>query len=473
MKSTRAVGSNQYRARFEVDSLPDIDLMAQASTTSVTCYRCCEIWGGRCQAWVQAPDWAHGTHRPQQMLTAAHNRLPNPDWILQNVELDPAQQAVLAGNPRLSFSALCTLLESGGGGTTLSRLTLWSGEKTLNQELSPGGWTDERWEQIKRIWPQPEVITLHNMAPYAPPGVWRSWVMDPANKYIVPELAGMVNRVYPISGVITIASVAERDNWDSAAWAEIWRRAGEHLRRSPRLRQTALCRWGAAGPEEAEALAGAYRSLQYDGLLRALREQWIRAANDALMRLNDDPNLTQWQAVQLASLVAHEAGDWLDTTNLWRQVVQPRVPRYTAYQDLLCQLAIRNDAPAEIRRGLAATRIGGSERLLSTVDNRILDADTIDNLYRDPDSHNKLTIKNRLNLVSRVQCPPSVLEREARGKSKTVALAAAEHPQCSSEALVHVWQRWGTTDGSDRWRQRILQHPNFPEEYRVIAQLAQ
>lgn len=59
----KAVGSNQYRTRPQLDTAADAsgpDLMAQACSTQIM--RCGQVWGTRCRAKVQPPFYSHGAH---------------------------------------------------------------------------------------------------------------------------------------------------------------------------------------------------------------------------------------------------------------------------------------------------------------------------------------------------------------------------------------------------------------------------
>ena len=102
----RVHGSNQYRARLG-DDLPDPcgpDLMAQAAAGVMNGrQRCGEVWGTKCQAWVDAPDYSHGTHGLCGDLTQLGFDPNCPPWALpQLVNSDnPAVRAAVAGNPNL------------------------------------------------------------------------------------------------------------------------------------------------------------------------------------------------------------------------------------------------------------------------------------------------------------------------------------------------------------------------------------
>jgi len=109
MARKRAVGSNQYQARAGVgfDPAEGAVLMAQAGAS--TRVRCGDVWGTNCRAWVQAPDFRHGTcgrSFDAQVRAAANPQcLPEVLAVVATSD-DPVLRFMVVKHPLLSPAVL-------------------------------------------------------------------------------------------------------------------------------------------------------------------------------------------------------------------------------------------------------------------------------------------------------------------------------------------------------------------------------
>lgn len=83
---------------------PDLMAQA-AGATPVQRLRCGEVWGTKCQSWVTPPDFTHGQHglAGDRVLLAANPDCPS--WALPMLaqDPDPAVRCMLAANPQLGI----------------------------------------------------------------------------------------------------------------------------------------------------------------------------------------------------------------------------------------------------------------------------------------------------------------------------------------------------------------------------------
>ena len=116
--------------------------------------------------------------------------------------------------------------------------------------------------------------------------------------------------------------------------------------------------------------------------------------------------------------------------------------------------------------------VTANDKGLKAVPETMLDTETIAGIYADREIRSRLSDKNRLDLLSMPHCPPQVLTIEASSKVRQVAMAAVSNPHCPADALVKAWGNHGA-GLNILGRNRFLEHPNFPEEYRQLVRLAQ
>jgi len=96
-------GSNQYkRVAKQNDSVAPL-LMIPATSTDRIRMRCGEVWGSKCQTWVEAPEYRHGAH-PSGKAREDKARDPDtPAEILATLALDEDKAVCQAArnNPHL------------------------------------------------------------------------------------------------------------------------------------------------------------------------------------------------------------------------------------------------------------------------------------------------------------------------------------------------------------------------------------
>jgi len=76
------VGSNQHRTRWGPD-LPAPDRALGAPPGAPERLRCGEVWGTRCRAWVDPPDFSHGEHPSPEGRAARAQDPACPPGLLQ------------------------------------------------------------------------------------------------------------------------------------------------------------------------------------------------------------------------------------------------------------------------------------------------------------------------------------------------------------------------------------------------------
>lgn len=72
--SRRTSGHNQYTCR-NLARVPTAELDLMAQVQKLHHIRCGQVWGTGCRAWVQPPQYSHGTHG---MLTESEPEMPWP-----------------------------------------------------------------------------------------------------------------------------------------------------------------------------------------------------------------------------------------------------------------------------------------------------------------------------------------------------------------------------------------------------------
>lgn len=447
------------------------DLMSQINR-EVARLRCHQVWGGRCQTWVSAPSWGHGSHQAYHKLTPdTIQRLPDPDFVLQRFELDKSQSGALARNPRLSFNGLCTLLQGPHGeSVSFARTNAWSkwsgkpGNTAQDCTLEPGGWTDERWAKLIAVWPTSG--SLSTWMRWAPRDIWRKLVHDPVRAREVRQLARAVYA--PGARLLDLIAVGERDRWPDPVWADIWQ--GTYpIRSNPSLYLRALEHLKQAGPREMAKLSIiSAPTTSNPGLSQ---KQWILTLHEALMRNMDAPGVTDAHILQVAQRLAIEQDDSLDTPRFWSTVIAPRLSGDgSIHNTLIRAVAKRPDAPPEAK--LAAARWATTDlQRVQSMPATVWDAATIQAVYEDRQIRARMPEAVRRQLLAQPQCPPSVLATEARSKIASIRRQAIKHPDCPSDVLLRVWANQGESMHPFD-RQILLEHPNMPEEYRALAQLA-
>lgn len=109
----RVVGSNQYKSRAGVISIPNQGNLCDPWDQSVR-LRCGDVWNTRCKAWVCAPRWSHGSHGMSP--SALHNNMVRlssdcpPDTLTQIAATGPWElRAEVAVHPRCPVDTIWQL----------------------------------------------------------------------------------------------------------------------------------------------------------------------------------------------------------------------------------------------------------------------------------------------------------------------------------------------------------------------------
>jgi len=103
------VGSNQYKRL--VKQSQSVAPRLVIPTTGTARIRCGEMWGTKCQTWVEAPEYRHGAH-PSKKAKWAKARDPNaPAEVLATLAWDEykVMRCGVAGNPHAPAEVLAKL----------------------------------------------------------------------------------------------------------------------------------------------------------------------------------------------------------------------------------------------------------------------------------------------------------------------------------------------------------------------------
>lgn len=447
----KQVGSNQYRTRLGTETSGGPDLMAQAQAANGgERRRCGEVWGTACQAWVQGPTWAHGSHpaNPQALAEIDH-----PDRTIDIVgisQLSYDQLTHLARNRRLGPGSVWRLINDQRG------LSIYHDNDWLLGACVKS-WNPDQAQALIKRWP-----------PHLPPARSRAFSGALVQRLSDTERWELVQD--PNWGELALTHFQGNQIRDPEMFVAVWTHTKQHgtrddllriIRNNPKTVPLDIIHEVLAtdilGPYDTQSLVYNYHQHLTDDELQKAVLSFPNGLTPAMFTIIQDRPIGR------------------DLRWLWEassMLRSPHVDRYLGGRTSARHILLAPGMPPAARLHYLSVAIDWTKN--STDASMYLGGDppipteTIAAAYSDNSIRSRMTVDARERLVLLPQFPPEIIAQEAKSTSPRVAISAALHPSCPTPLVIRALSK--ATPGTHTYN-NLLQHPNMPETYKLLARL--